>query len=106
LIGLVLPRILFRSIYLTLRMSLMNLIIALGLIGATLTTISLLPQLIKVFRSRSTKDISAGMFTLFGAAVFVWLIYGVLIKDIPLIIANSFALVQAIIILLFKIKYK
>jgi MtN3 and saliva related transmembrane protein len=87
-------------------MNTMNLITALGLIGATLTTISLLPQLIKVFRTRSTKDISAGMFALFGAAVFVWLIYGVLIKDIPLIIANSFATVQAVIILLLKIKYK
>jgi len=84
----------------------MDLIIVLGLVGATLTTVSLLPQLIKVCRTRSTKDISAGMFALFGTAVFVWLIYGILIKDIPLIIANSFAFVQAIIILIFKIIYK
>jgi MtN3 and saliva related transmembrane protein len=84
----------------------MDLIIVLGLVGATLTTVSLLPQLIKVCRTRSTKDISAGMFALFGTAVFVWLIYGILIKDIPLIIANSFAFLQAIIILIFKIIYK
>ena len=84
----------------------MDLIIALGLIGATLTTVTLLPQLIKVFKTRSTKDISAGMFALFATAVFVWLIYGILIRDIPLIIANSFALVQAIIILGLKIIYK
>ena len=84
----------------------MDSIIALGLVGATLTTVSLLPQLIKVCKTRSTKDISAIMFALFGAAVFVWLIYGILIKDLPLIIANSFAFVQAIIILIFKIIYK
>ena len=84
----------------------MDSIIALGLVGATLTTVSLLPQLIKVYKTRSTKDISASMFALFGAAVFVWLIYGILIKDLPLIIANSFAFVQAIIILIFKIIYK
>jgi len=84
----------------------MDLIIALGLIGATLTTVTLLPQLIKVFKTRSTKDISAGMFVLFVIDFFVWLIYGILIKDIPLIIANSFALVEATIILLFKIIYK
>ncbi len=84
----------------------MDLIIALGLIGALLTTISLLPQLIKVFKTRSTKDISAGMFALFVTDFFVWLIYGILIKDIPLIIANSFALVEATIILIFKIIYK
>ena len=84
----------------------MDLIIALGLIGAMLTTVSLLPQLIKVCRTRSTKDISAGMFVLFSTAFIVWLIYGILIRDIPLIIANTFAVVQAIIILIFKIVYK
>ena len=84
----------------------MDLIIALGLIGAILTTVSFLPQLIKVFKTRSTKDISAGMFALFVTDFFVWLIYGILIKDIPLIIANSFALGEAITILIFKIIYK
>jgi MtN3 and saliva related transmembrane protein len=46
------------------------------------------------------------MLALFGTAFLVWLIYGILIKDVPLIIANSFALVQAIAILVFKIIYK
>jgi len=84
----------------------MDLIIALGLIGATLTTVSLLPQLVKVIKTRSTKDISAGMFVLFVTDFFIWLIYGILIKDIPLIIANSFAFVEATIIFIFKIIYK
>jgi MtN3 and saliva related transmembrane protein len=84
----------------------MDFVIALGLFGAVLTTISLLPQLIKTFKTRSTKDISTSMLALLGAAFFVWLIYGVLIKDIPLIIANSFALTQDLIILSFKIIYK
>ena len=84
----------------------MDLIIALALIGATLTTVTLLPQLIKVFKTRSTKDISAGMFVLFVIDFFVWLKYGILIGDIPLIIANSFALWEASIILIFKIIYK
>jgi MtN3 and saliva related transmembrane protein len=84
----------------------MDIIIILGLVGATLTTLSLLPQLIKVWRTRSTRDISTGMIALFGTAFLVWLIYGILIKDLPLMIANSFALVQATIILIFKIIYK
>ena len=84
----------------------MDFVIALGLFGAVLTTISLLPQLIKTFKTRSTKDISTSMLALLGAAFFVWLIYGVLIKDIPLIVANSFALTQDLIILSFKIIYK
>jgi len=84
----------------------MDLIIVLGLIGAMLTTVSFVPQLIKVCRTRSTKDISAGMLVLFSSAFIVWLTYGILIEDIPLIIANTFAIVQAIIILIFKIIYK
>jgi len=86
--------------------SIMDLIIVLGLIGAMLTTVSFVPQLIKVCRTRSTKDISAGMLVLFSSAFIVWLTYGILIEDIPLIIANTFAIVQAIIILIFKIIYK
>jgi MtN3 and saliva related transmembrane protein len=84
----------------------MDFVIALGLFGAVLTTISLLPQLIKTFKTRSTKDISTSMLALLGAAFVVWLIYGVLIKDIPLIVANSFALTQDLIILSFKVIYK
>jgi MtN3 and saliva related transmembrane protein len=86
--------------------SIMDLVIVLGLIGAMLTTVSFVPQLIKVCRTRSTKDISAGMLVLFSSAFVVWLTYGILIEDIPLIIANTFAIVQAIIILIFKIIYK
>jgi MtN3 and saliva related transmembrane protein len=83
--------------------TIMDLIIVLGLVGATLTTVSLLPQLIKICRTHSTKDISTGMLVLFSSAFIVWLTYGILIGDIPLIIANTFAIVQSIIILIFKI---
>jgi MtN3 and saliva related transmembrane protein len=84
----------------------MDFIIILGLIGATLTTVSLLPQLLKVLKTRSTKDISAVMLVLLSSAFIVWLAYGILIGDVPLIIANSFAITQAVIILIFKIIYK
>jgi MtN3 and saliva related transmembrane protein len=84
----------------------MDTITALGLLAALFTTVSLLPQLVKVWKTKSTKDISKGMFVFFATGVFLWLIYGVLIGDIPIIIANALALVQALIILIFKIKYK
>jgi len=84
----------------------MDPIIVLGLFGAALTTISLLPQLIKVLRTRSTKDISIGMMVLLSTAFAVWLIYGILTGDIPLIIANTFAVLQGLLILVCKIIYK
>ena len=84
----------------------MEIITIIGLIAALFTTISLLPQLLKVWKTKSTRDISTGMFTLFGSGVFLWFIYGVSINDLPIIIANSLAFIQAIVILALKFKYK
>jgi MtN3 and saliva related transmembrane protein len=84
----------------------MNFITIIGLIAAFFTTVSLFPQLLKVYRTKSTKDISTGMFLLFGGGVFLWFVYGMFIMDLPIIVANSLAFLQAIIILVFKLKYK
>jgi MtN3 and saliva related transmembrane protein len=84
----------------------MDAITVVGLIAALFTTVSLFPQLIKIFKTKSTRDISTGMFMLFCGGVFLWFIYGVLVNDFPIIIANSLAFIQALVILFFKIKYK
>jgi MtN3 and saliva related transmembrane protein len=84
----------------------MDAITIIGLIAALFTTVSLLPQLIKVYKTKSTKDISTGMFTLFGAGVLLWFVYGVFVNDLPIIVANSLAFIQATVILFFKAKYK
>jgi MtN3 and saliva related transmembrane protein len=83
-----------------------DVITIIGLIAAAFTTIALLPQLMKVWKTKSTKDISLGMFMLYGCGVFLWFIYGVYINDLPIILANSLAFVQALVILVFKAKYK
>jgi MtN3 and saliva related transmembrane protein len=84
----------------------MNFITILGLTAAIFTTISLFPQLLKIWRTKSTKDISMGMFSLFCSGVFLWFVYGIFINNLPIIIANSIAFIQAIIIIGFKAKYK
>lgn len=84
----------------------MDTITILGLIAALFTTASLLPQLFKAWKTKSTKDISTGMFTLFAGGVFLWFVYGVLVGDLPIILANSLAFIQAVIILSFKINTK
>jgi MtN3 and saliva related transmembrane protein len=48
-----------------------------------LTTIAFLPQVIKTWKSRSAKDLSLGMFSLFCTGVALWLAYGFLVRDIP-----------------------
>jgi MtN3 and saliva related transmembrane protein len=84
----------------------MDTITVIGLIAALFTTISLFPQLVKVWKTKSTKDISTGMFTLFASGVLLWFVYGILVNDLPIILANSLAFVQAVVILIFKAKYK
>ena len=76
----------------------------LGLLAATLTTIAFVPQVVKTWRTRSTHDISFGMFSLLVAGVFTWLLYGLLIGDLPLVLANGVTFVLAGIVLYFKIR--
>ena len=84
----------------------MDTVTIIGLIAAAFTTIALLPQLIKVWKTKSTKDISIGMFLLYCGGVLLWFVYGVFRNDLAIILANSLAFIQALIILMFKAKYK
>ncbi len=79
---------------------------ALGFAAATLTTAAFLPQVIKTWRTRQTRDISLGMFLVLCIGICLWLVYGILRGDLPLILANAVTLVPAGTILVFKLKYK
>ena len=85
----------------------MNFIIKyIGFFAAFCTTIAFLPQAIKVYKSRSTKDISLYMFSIFTLGVLSWLIYGIIINDLPIILANAVTLVLSFFILLYKLRFK
>ena len=77
-----------------------------GFFAAFCTTIAFLPQAIKVYKTKSTKDISLLMFIIFTVGVASWLAYGVYLNDLPLIIANTITLILSLFILFYKIKYK
>ncbi|GBO56872.1 hypothetical protein APA_5207 [Pseudanabaena sp. lw0831] len=77
----------------------------LGFTAASLTTIAFLPQVIKVWRSRSTKDISLPMLVTFIAGITLWLIYGLLVNAAPIYLANGLTLILNLLILRFKLKY-
>ena len=81
----------------------MDYINIIGLIAGTMGGISLFPQVLKVVKNKSTKDISREMFLLLAGSIFLWLVYGILLNNLPIIIANFFGLIQALIILFFKI---
>lgn len=78
-----------------------------GLIGnvaALLTTISFLPQAIKTIRTKDTGGLSLPMYLLFVTGVALWLIYGALNHQMPIILGNLVTLILAGIILGFMVK--
>ncbi len=77
-----------------------------GFFAAFCTTFAFLPQAIKVYKTRSTKDISLYMFLIFTIGVLSWLLYGLIINDWPVILANAVTLVLSFFILIYKLKYK
>lgn len=81
-------------------------ITVLGLLAGTLTTIAFIPQLVKVWRSKSAKDISLNTLVIFNTGVFLWLIYGIYLQAIPIIAANGLTLIFNSIIVWLKIRYK
>ena len=74
----------------------------LGFVAAGLSAISFLPQLIKIWRFRSVKDISTGMYVIYAISVILWLIYGIIIKSEPLILAEILTLILFSAILTMK----
>jgi MtN3 and saliva related transmembrane protein len=78
---------------------------AIGFAAAVCTTISFLPQLLRVLKLRSARDISLGMFTLFSFGTALWLIYGILAHSLPVALANAVTFALSVTILILKIKY-
>lgn len=77
----------------------------LGIVAGFCTTISIVPQIIKTHKTKQTKDLSMGMFCLLALGVGTWCVYGVLIKELPLIIANAITFVLVIYIIVMKLKH-
>jgi len=84
----------------------MNTVSLIGFIAAACTTFATVPQMIKVFKSKQTQDISLYMYIIMTTGIFLWLVYGLFINDLPLIVANGVSLIFASTILTLKIKYK
>jgi MtN3 and saliva related transmembrane protein len=76
-----------------------------GSTAAVCTTVSFVPQLIRVWRRKSARDISLTMFLLFSFGVACWLVYGWGIGSRPVIAANAAALVLSVAILVLKVRY-
>ena len=76
-----------------------------GYVAGSCTTLAFLPQVLRTWRTRSTDDISLGMFSLMVFGILLWLLYGIAVGDWPLIIADGVSLVFAATILFFKLRF-
>lgn len=78
----------------------------LGIVAGTLTTIAFIPQVVRIWRTRSTHDISVSMFCIFSIGVVCWLLYGIALGSWPIILANLVTLALSLTVLSFKLLYK
>lgn len=76
-----------------------------GIGAGILTSVSMLPQLIKTFKEKKAEDLSLVMILALISGIGCWIWYGILRNDLPIIITNCFSLLLNIILLIFRIKY-
>ena len=76
-----------------------------GFAAAAMTTCSFLPQVAKVWRTRSVGDISLGMYVVLSLGVACWVAYGCLIGSLPVILANGVTLLLALAVLVAKVRF-
>ncbi|MGY9025078.1 MAG: SemiSWEET transporter [Candidatus Pelagibacterales bacterium] len=84
----------------------MNWIHYIGILAGTLTTLAFVPQVIRVWRLKSAKDLSIWWLIIFCTGVSTWLIYGFMINDLPVILANAATIFLLILIIIAKIIYQ
>ena len=77
-----------------------------GSMAAVLTTVSFVPQVVKVFRERQVAGISLAMYGLFTVGVGLWMVYGLLIDRPPVYVANGITLALASVVLAMKIRLR
>jgi MtN3 and saliva related transmembrane protein len=77
-----------------------------GYMAAIFTTFSLLPQIMRIWKLKEARDISLFMPLMMSAGSILWLVYGILINEIPIIAANTVSLLFSITVLFFTIKYR
>ena len=83
----------------------MALATVIGLTAAALTTSATLPQAFKSWKTKKTDDLSFLMYLALTVGALLWLVYGVLIDDLPIMLANAFTFIQVSLVLGLKVKY-
>jgi len=81
-----------------------RILIIVGFVATGLTTSSSFPQVTKTLRTRKTDDISLPMYCLLVFGLFVWLVYGIMLEQLPIIIGNCIGFCLNVPILIIVIR--
>jgi MtN3 and saliva related transmembrane protein len=76
-----------------------------GTVAAVLTTVSFVPQALRIVRTRDTHSLSLPMYLAFTVGVAFWLGYGLVLQSWPMIVSNAITLLLAMTILALKLRY-
>ncbi|MBL8311511.1 MAG: SemiSWEET family sugar transporter [Burkholderiales bacterium] len=76
-----------------------------GLLAGTLTTASFVPQVWKIWTTKSARDLSWGMVGVFCAGTLLWLVYGILLGALSIIVANAITFLLSLAICVMKLQY-
>ena len=79
-------------------------IVVIGYFAGFCTAIAQFPQAIKVIKTNDTKSISLGMYFIMTLGITLWFLYGVLLKNLPMIIANGVCIIPSVYILYITIR--
>jgi MtN3 and saliva related transmembrane protein len=77
-----------------------------GYIAGFLTTLAFVPQVVRAYRTRSVNDLSWIWLFIFISGLFMWLTYGLVLNDWPMILANSLTISLCLLLMLMKLRYK
>lgn len=73
-------------------------------IAAVFTTVSFMPQVIKTWRTRKTKDLSLPMYIIVAIGSLLWFTYGLSKQDTAIVFTNAIVFILSLTILFLKIK--
>ena len=76
-----------------------------GLVAAACTTFSFVPQAVRIMKIKETRDLSLLMCISLEAGISLWFVYGMLIGNVPIMLANGITLILTTVVLLLKIRY-
>jgi len=84
----------------------MNIVTSIGLVAGAITSLAAVPQVVRTYRTRHARDLSIWQPVLLVIGMLLWLIYGIFLRDLPLILANAFSILCYALLIFMKIYFK